>query len=84
MHLNTKIPSITIPLVFRANVFVRNYAAAGDYVVYGWITSDRRHFLRIMQLNENYDSFRMDVTVEIDCPKGHDGKLRVSAKMKTI
>ncbi|KAG1837283.1 hypothetical protein DFJ58DRAFT_816293 [Suillus subalutaceus] len=77
MHLNTKVPSVTIPLIFRTNVFVRNYAAAGDYVVYGWITSDRRHFLRIMQLNENYDSFRKDMTVEIDCPKGHDGKLRI-------
>lgn len=77
MHLNTKEPSVSIPLIFRTNVFVRNFAAAGDYVVYGWITSDRRHFLRIMQLNENYDSFRKDVTVEIDCPKGHDGKLRI-------
>lgn len=77
VHLNTKIPSITIPLIFRTNVFVRNYAVAGDYIVYGWITSDRRHFLRIMQLNKNYDSFRKDMTVEIDCPKGHDGKLRI-------
>ncbi|KAG1890534.1 uncharacterized protein F5891DRAFT_121619 [Suillus fuscotomentosus] len=77
VHLNTKIPSITIPLIFRTNVFVRNYAASGDYIVYGWITADRRHFLRIMQLNDNYDGFRKDMTVEIDCPKGHDGKLRI-------
>ncbi|OAX33036.1 hypothetical protein K503DRAFT_860017 [Rhizopogon vinicolor AM-OR11-026] len=76
-HLDTKTPSIRIPLTFRTNVFVRNYAAAGDYVVYGWITTDRKHLLRIMQLNENYDGFRRDVTVEIDCPKGHDGKLRI-------
>lgn len=79
-HLDTKIPSIRIPLIFRTNVFVRNYAAAGNYVVYGWITTDKRHLLRIMQLNEKYDDFRRDITVEIDCPKGHDGKLRVSMK----
>ena len=79
-HLDTKTPSIRVPLIFRTNVFVRNYAVAGDYVVYGWITSDKKHLLRIMQLNDNYDGFRRDMTVEIDCPKGHDGKLRVSAK----
>ncbi|KAG1731653.1 uncharacterized protein EDB91DRAFT_1153939 [Suillus paluster] len=77
VHLDTKSPSIRIPLILRTKVFVRNYAAAGDYIVYGWITSDRRHLLRIMQLNENYDGFRKDMTVEIDCPRGHNGKLRI-------
>lgn len=81
-HLDTNTPSIRIPLIFRTKVFVRNYAVAGDYVVYGWITSDRKHFLRVMQLNENYDGFLKDMTMEIDCPKGHDSKLRVSMKFQ--
>jgi len=78
VHLDTKTPSIRIPLIIRTKVFVRNYATAGDYFVYGWITSDRKHLIRIIQLNENYDGFRSDMTMEIDCPKGHDSKLRVS------
>ncbi|KAF9226203.1 hypothetical protein BS17DRAFT_533077 [Gyrodon lividus] len=76
-HLDTKTPSVKITYIFHTTVFVRNYIAAGDYVAYGWITEDRKHMLRVMKLNEDYTELVKDVTVEVDCPPGHDGKLRV-------
>lgn len=56
----------------------RNHIVAGDYLVYGWITEDRKHMLRIMKLNEDYTKLAKDVVVEIDCPPGHDGRLMVN------
>ncbi|KAF9237789.1 hypothetical protein BU15DRAFT_62984 [Melanogaster broomeanus] len=76
-HLDTNTPSVKITYMFHATTFIRNYTAAGDYVVYGWITDDRKHMLRIMKLSEDYTKLVKDVTVEIDCPPGHDGRLRV-------
>ena len=67
-------------MTVQTSVFIRNYVAAGDYFVYGWTVidgSERKHLVRIMKLNENYSRFSQDVTVEIDCPPGHSGKLRV-------
>lgn len=55
----------------------RNHIVAGDYLVYGWITDDRKHLVRIMKLNEDYTNLANDVVSEIDCPPGHDGKLMV-------
>lgn len=77
-HLDTKTRSIKITFMFQTNMFVRNYTAAGDYIMYGWITEDRRHMVRIMKLNKDYTKLVKDLTVEVDCPPGHDGKLRVS------
>lgn len=57
----------------------RNYVAVGDYFVYGWLTDDRRHMLRIMKLNEDYTKADIDVIAEIDCPSGNDGRLMVSS-----
>ncbi|KAH7882281.1 hypothetical protein F5I97DRAFT_1909083 [Phlebopus sp. FC_14] len=76
-HLDTKTPSIKVTFMFHTSVFVRNYITAGDFILYGWITDDRRHMVRIMKLNENYTALEKDVTMEIDCPPGHDGKLGV-------
>lgn len=57
----------------------RNHIAAGDYFVYGWITDDRKHMLRIMKLNEDYTKLIKDVIVEIDCPpQGTVGRLMVN------
>jgi len=55
----------------------RNYVVAGDYLVYGWITDDRKHMFRIMKLNEDYTKLDKDVIAEIDCPPGNDGRLMV-------
>lgn len=66
----------------------RNHIAAGDYIVYGWITDDRKHMLRIMKLNEDYTKLTKDVIAEIDCPpQGPLGKLMVTlvtCKMLTV
>lgn len=57
----------------------RNHIAAGDYLVYGWITEDRKHMLRIMKLNEDYTKLTKDVIAEIDCPpQGPVGRLMVN------
>ncbi|KAG8216316.1 hypothetical protein J3R82DRAFT_6383 [Butyriboletus roseoflavus] len=54
----------------------RNHIAAGDYFIYGWITDDRKHMLRIMKLNEDYTKLTKDMIVEIDCPpQGPVGRL---------
>jgi hypothetical protein len=57
----------------------RNYVVAGDYLVYGWITDDRKHMLRIMKLNQDYTKLDRDVVAEIDCPSGNDGRLMVGS-----
>ncbi|KAF8839575.1 hypothetical protein BDN67DRAFT_969778 [Paxillus ammoniavirescens] len=76
-HLDTKTPSLKITYMFHTTVFIRNYTVAGDYIAYGWITDDRKHMLRVMKLSDDYTTLVKDVTVEIDCPPGHDGKLRI-------
>jgi len=83
--LNTTKPSVNVKLTVQTSVFIRNYVAAGDYIVYGWTVikqdgSERRHLVRIMKLNEDYSGFSQDVTVELDCPSGHSGKLRVCGR----
>ncbi|KAL4078182.1 hypothetical protein V8B97DRAFT_2073630 [Scleroderma yunnanense] len=85
--LDTKTPSVDIKLTVETNIFVRNYVAAGDYFAYGWTVtkangSERRHLVRIMKLNEDYSGLLQDVTVEIDCPPGHTGKLRIKYDLR--
>lgn len=61
----------------HTTIRTRNYIVAGDYLVYGWITDDRRHMVRIMKLNADYTKLDKDVIAEIDCPPGNDGRLMV-------
>ncbi|KAH0834674.1 hypothetical protein J3R83DRAFT_10189 [Lanmaoa asiatica] len=76
-HLDTKTPSVKITFMVHTALRTRNHIVAGDYLVYGWITDDRKHMLRIMKLNEDYTKLVKDVIAEIDCPPGHDGRLMV-------
>ncbi|KIM69511.1 hypothetical protein SCLCIDRAFT_19378 [Scleroderma citrinum Foug A] len=85
--LDTTKPSVDVKLTVQTSVFIRNYVAVGDYFVYGWTAikpdgSERRHLVRIMKLNENYSGFSQDVTVEINCPPGHSGKLRIKYDLR--
>lgn len=82
-YIDTKASSLAVTLTFHADVFVRNYVTAGDYIAYGWITSstdvsEQRHFVRIMKLDHRYSNFAQDITVEVDCPPGHRGRLQGS------
>ncbi|KAG6370894.1 hypothetical protein JVT61DRAFT_10917 [Boletus reticuloceps] len=76
-HLDTKTPSVKITFMAHTTIRTRNYVVAGDYLVYGWITDDRKHMLRIMKLNDDYTKLEKDVIAEIDCPPGNDGRLMV-------
>ncbi|KAG9311902.1 hypothetical protein JVU11DRAFT_8163 [Chiua virens] len=76
-QMDIKTPSVKITFMVHTMERTRNHIVGGDYLVYGWITEDRNHMLRIVKLNEDYTKSVKDVTVEIDCPSGHDGRLMV-------
>jgi len=76
-HLDTKTPSVKITFMVHTTIRTRNYIVAGNYLVYGWITDDRRHMVRIMKLNADYTKLDKDVIAEIGCPPGNDGRLMV-------